>query len=162
MEMSSWLRSAAFHEAGHAVARIHVGFSATLTEVYADGSGMSHAQDGGICNGGSQYPVWNMLVVLLAGPWAEARYRKKGSLWVLSTTGKVDWRDAVRLMDWLTEHGFAADRNEAFERAEAETREMLKSRWNAIGRVAAALLQHRKLTADQVDALTREPAHQRP
>lgn len=132
---------AAYHEAGHAVARIYVGSAATDVEIYSDGTGISHGTGESALS-----PVY--LVVYLAGPFAEARVARLPRIAVLfSGGGKDDWAA-------LRQHPLYTG---VFARiAEKETNRFLRRAWSDIDRVARALIDVDKLPASEVARLVGE------
>jgi hypothetical protein len=146
-----FLKSAAFHEAAHAVARAHVGAKITGAEIRRDGTGFSEGT-GKLWRSGSggQYAAWDSLIVTLSGAYAEARICKRSRAIVCMTSGREDFEEARQAVDWLTARGYANSREGAWDRAERETLEFMRARWPDIERVAAGLLQRGKLTAREV------------
>jgi hypothetical protein len=144
-------KQAAFHEAGHAVARIYVGAAPTATEINVLGGGLSHGT-GLIWNtpGGGQYAIWDFLIVLLAGPFAEARMRRQSKTWMLLSAGRDDYAEAQRQIMWLIKHRFTESTVTGWARAEEETRIFLRSSWPEITKVAALLLEAGRIEAAQL------------
>lgn len=153
--MNRGLKAVAYHEAGHAVARIHVGAGATAVEIRPDGSGFCHGtgQPMLIVDGASQEAAYNVILIFAAGPHAEARASRKSAAVTMLTSGSDDWKQIEPQIDWLIARRFAQDSGRAQSRMRQHLRQFFKQRWPAIERVAAALLQKRFLSADEVRAL---------
>jgi hypothetical protein len=131
------LECVAYHEAAHAVARIYCGFGATDTEINSDGSGTSHGTGGCALD-----PTY--LVVLLAGPCAEARVAGQSRMAVLfSGGGKDDWA-ALRQHPLYSAKALIAQK---------ETNRFLRRAWLDIDRVARALIDLGKLPASKTARL---------
>ena len=146
-------RASAFHEAAHAVARLYVGARATDVEIRNDGSGLSHGTGELWAAGHGQYASWNLLLYTLAGPYAEARVSHRDRVLVMFTRGADDYRAAQESIAWLVARGYVATERAAWGRAESETLMLLRDRWPAITRVAAALLSSGRLSALEVHEL---------
>jgi hypothetical protein len=138
------LRHAAYHEAGHAVARIVLGGEPSDTWITVEGGGYS-AGTGRAWTG--RNPIDALPILTLAGPCAEARKRRIGIVVVLLTFGADDYQDA-RIMAaspvWR-DCGFDAGRR--IERWTWEARELLTAHWPAVERVAQALQQTMRVPA---------------
>lgn len=148
------LRRAAFHEAGHAVARVHVGSASTPVEVRPDGTGESHGTgEHWACRSQGQYAAWDFLLMLLAGGYSEARYTRRSANEIFFGPASGDFERAQLPINWLVERGFSEDPDAAWRRAEADTRAFLRKHWDAVERVAEALLQRGRLEAEEVAAL---------
>jgi hypothetical protein len=135
---------AAYHEAGHCVARARCGRALIAAEIRADGSGLTHG-DGKRWRMHNQYEVWDYLVYVLAGSFAEARRVKKGRFAVSLGGGRDDYTCAREKIDRLVSQGYASSQEAAWARAEDETSELVRSEWAAIERVAMALISQRRL-----------------
>lgn len=143
-------KATAFHEAGHAVARLYVGAEPTGAIIdgpkgFSFGTNLSweSAHSG-------QYAIWDRLICDLAGTHAEARASKRAIAWVALNSGLEDYRSATPRISQLVANGFANSESAAWRRAEEETREYIKDCWGAIGHVATALLAKGHLSADEV------------
>ena len=148
-------RLSATHEAAHAVARVYVGGLPTAVEIDVNGGGLSHApNEMWACGSRDQFAAWDYLVVMLAGGYAEARAAKRAATTVFSTTASEDMAQALSVIEWLVQQRFAVDSQEAWRRAEDETKRFLNLRWTEIDTVAAALLEHSKLDAKAIEAMT--------
>src|SRR5690348_13013084 len=110
-------KQVAYHEAGHAVARIHVGAEPTAIEI--EGTE-------GLCEGTGkpwvsahhgQYSVWNHLIVLLAGVDAEARVSKRCRVDLFLGAGAYDYQVARPAIDWLVANNYADSSDAAWRRA---------------------------------------------
>ena len=144
-------RATAFHEAAHAVARLHVGAPATAVQIIP--RGVIHGSRR--WPGRGQHRMWNWLLVLFSGSYAQA-YATRGSLRrTFLHSGKLDLVEAAPAINWLVRHRYVRSRMEALERVHFETVVFLVLRWDAIERVAAGLLKDGRLTARQVRALAR-------
>lgn len=142
---------AAFHEAGHAVARIYVGAEPTDTEIDITGAGISHGTETlWTTPGQGQYALWDLLIVLLAGSFAEARFSNEDPLNVLPRSGKRDLREANRLLKQLAGNRFAVSIQAGRSRAHEETNIFLSYSWPDIEKVAAVLLKRGQISAKRL------------
>jgi len=143
-------RAAAFHEAGHAVARLHVGASATAVRIVPYG----------FTHGSRRWPgrgerrILNWCLVLFAGSYAQAFASRRSLERTVLHSGKLDLQEAPAIA-WLVRRGYARTRMEALMRVHLETLMFLALRWDAIERVSAGLIKDGRLTARQVRALAR-------
>jgi hypothetical protein len=147
-------KASAYHEAGHAVARLHVGAIATTVEIHPRGGGYTH----GTPNrwpGRGQHRMWTWLLVLFAGSYAQAFVSGRSLERVLITSGRLDLKEAKPAIDWLVTRGYAGSSLDVLGRTHLATCAFLALRWEAIERVAVALLRSHRLTARQVRALAR-------
>lgn len=148
------LRPAAFHEAAHALARLHVGAQCTSCEIFPNGAGISHGtHDAWRSNGHGQHSAWEYLLVLLAGGYCEARLTKKSPMVVFLMTARDDAEAAKAPLRWLVKNGYAIDEETAWRRAEADVKEFLKARWPQIEKVATELQQRLRLSVEEVATL---------
>lgn len=149
---------AAFHEAGHAVARAHVGARITAAKINLDGTGVSFGT-GELWRSAScgQGAAWDALIVTLAGAYAEARISKQSRVLICLTRAREDMEEGREAVRWLVRRGFAVSIEAAWERAERETLDFLRDSWSAIERVAAGLLERGSLEADEVRRLADIP-----
>jgi len=134
--------AAAFHEAGHAVATVFVGAAATDTHVFRDGSGIQlsswHAWHTGTSG---QAAIWELLLVFMAGPHAEARASKRGLGRVRMSTGVKDYASADVLIEIMVERGYATSKRAGWRRADAERAAFLRRHWPIIEMVAVRLAE---------------------
>ena len=128
----------AFHEAAHAVARLHAGRRIAPGER-------------------PKQRAWDGLLCSLAGPYAEGLISRRPLEQVLRTRGRDDLEDTIHAMAWLVSRGHAVSPRSVYERAHVITLGFLMMRWEAITRVASALHVRGRLTARQVRALARVP-----
>jgi hypothetical protein len=142
-------RAVAFHEAAHAVARLHVGAPATAVRIIP--TGFTHGTRRWAGRG--QDRVWSWILVLFAGSYAQAWVSRRRLDRVIITSGKLDLEEAAPAVAWLVRRGYARNRMEALTRIHWETLMFLALRWNAIERVAAALLRDGRLSGSRVRAL---------
>ncbi len=145
------LCASAYHEAGHALAAYRYGRPVLKIEIDGEGSGATR------CLGLKpdarrmfRRRVWRELVqqeilIALAGPLAEEiKYGKNAE------SAKIDWQHAHR---WLAE----LDMQNALATFATQTRELLTepATWNAVRTVARRLIQGRKITGPEVEAICR-------
>ena len=144
-------RAAAFHEAAHAVARVHVGAPATAVQIIPHG--LTHGSRRWAGRG--ERRMLNWLLVLFAGSYAQAFATRRSLTRTVLYSGKLDMQTAAPAVAWLVRHGYARTCMEALRRVHSETMIFLSLRWDSIECVAAGLLKDGKLTARQVRALAR-------
>jgi hypothetical protein len=142
-------RAVAFHEAAHAVARLHVGAPATAVRIVPNG--FTHGARRWAGRG--QDRVWNWILVLFSGSYAEAFVSGRRLDRVAITSGKRDFEEAAPAVAWLVRRGYVRNPIEVLIRAHSATLIFLALRWNAIECVAAALLRDGRLTGRRVRAL---------
>jgi len=142
-------KAIAFHEAAHAVARLHVGAPATAVRIV--GGGYTHGSRR--WPGRGQERIWKWLLVLFAGSYAQAFMSRRSFARTIKTFGKLDLKEAARAIRWLVQRGYARNSLLALERVHWETFAFLALRWDAIERVADALHERGRLTARQVRSL---------
>ena len=152
--VASKRKAAAFHEAAHAVARVHVGVRATAVELRGAGGGYTHGSRSG-WPGRGQRRMWTWLLVLFAGSYAQAYACRRSLHRTLITSGKLDLEEAKPAIDWLVHRGHARRSLDVLARTHFATCAFLLLRWDAIERVAAALLEEGRLTPRQVRAIAR-------
>lgn len=153
-------RATAYHEAGHAVARLHVGAIAAAVEAPSSGGGYTH----GTPNrwpGRGQRRMWTWLLVLFAGSYAQAFASRRALDRVLITSGRLDLKEARPAIDWLVARGHAESSLEVLARVHLATCLFLALRWGAIERVARELRRSGRLTGRQVRALAGIPLRAR-
>jgi hypothetical protein len=148
--------TAAFHEAGHAVARLHVGAAPTDTWIAQDGRGMSEGT-GALWTSASSghHAAWDLLLVLLAGPRAEAMHSRRSRALVMRSSGAQDFAEARPIVIDLVERGYAEDERAAWRRADRDTGDFLRDRWTAVTALAAALAWAGRVPADDLVRLVR-------
>ena len=141
----------AYHEAGHAVARVYVGAQPTAVETRADGGGTSYgtSQQWESSRKG-QYAAWDLVLYSLAGPRAEARISRTAYVVIVLTSGREDYESAKPVIRWLIQHGFADGEKAAWHRAEEEVRQFMRTHWPHICRVADALMSRGRLEGPEV------------
>jgi len=137
----------AIHEAAHAVAAIRTGLPFERVSVVPDDADET---DGALYwielhdQLGLTMPPEALAVVLLAGPCAEARFRRLRFDRVLAGQAALDDRDALSTLG-LSEAQFVAASRDALALIECD--------WPAIERVANALNRNRTLRFDEVASL---------
>jgi len=99
--------------------------------------------------------VWNWLLVLFAGSYAQAAASRRSLRQTVKYSGKLDFEAAVPAVAWLVRRGYVRTRMEALRRVHTATLAFLMFRWDAIERVADGLLKDGRLTARRVRALAR-------
>jgi hypothetical protein len=146
-------RAVAFHEAAHAVARLHVGAPATALWITRTGDGLSNSARK--WPGRGEAREWKWLLVLFAGSYARA-FASRRSLWrTFKYSGKLELEEAAPAINWLVRRGYVRSRTEALRRVHAAALAFLLLRWDAIERVAARLLEEGRLSARLVQELAR-------
>lgn len=130
-------RSAAYHEAGHAVARIYVGARATDTRVFENGSGYS---DGTLESWNSTNAgfgtLWDFLLVCMAGAHAEARVTKRSLKKLRFSHGLKDYAMASCLVVMLARRGRRREKA-IWRQADRERRHFLRYCWPTIDAMAS-------------------------
>ena len=129
-------RGIAVHEAGHAVAclALDICFSevAIFTSPKMSGRGVM-CYGAVIVEKGSIYPAIHLAMSSLAGPIAEAKYKKKSLVSVALSGGLEDFKDA--------EESLAVSQYN-YELIEQETKKLVALYWHEIVSVADALMLH--------------------
>jgi len=95
-------RATAFHEAAHAVARLHVGASATAVQIVPHG--MTHGSRRWAGRG--ERRMWNWLLVLFAGSYAQAFETRRSLTRTVLHSGKLDMAAAAPAVAWLVRRGY--------------------------------------------------------
>lgn len=148
--------AAAYHEAGHAVARLEVGAVPTDTWIAEDGRGMSLGTGASWVSASSgARAAWDLLLVLLAGPRAESMYRRCSRALVMQSSGAQDFAEAKPIVARLVARGWAEDERAAWRRVDLETGEFLRHRWPAVSALAAALAWAGRVPARDLVRLVR-------
>jgi hypothetical protein len=151
--------TAAFHEAGHAVARLHVGAPPTATWIAPDGRGVSEGTGTRWTSASPGYhAAWDLLLVLLAGPHAEAKQAQRSRAFVMRSSGAQDFAEAKPIVAALVRRGYADDELAAWRRADQDVRRFVQSRWPAVASLAWALACAGRVPAEDLVRLVRRPA----
>jgi hypothetical protein len=93
------------------------------------------------------------LLCLFAGSYAEACVSRRSLARTLRTSGKLDLDEAAPAIEWLVRRGHARRSIDVLMQTHLATCAFLALRWDAIERVAAALLEDGQLSARQVRLL---------
>lgn len=152
--MTRRTKAACFHEAARAVARLVIGRKPERVSMRRNGTGPAERPDRLVAVRG-QYDIWDEILLLFAGPFAEARVRKCKVAVLLPATRHEDCFDAETWLRWLVAHGFADDAHTALLRAEAEVRLFLRTHWRTIESVAEVLLDRGVVEADELTRIFR-------
>ena len=97
--------------------------------------------------------MWNWLLILSAGPYAQAYSSRRSLTRKVLNSWKLDLEEATPAIGWLVRHGYARDRKETLSHVHQESVIFLLLHWDAVARVAARLLKDRRLSARQVRRL---------
>jgi hypothetical protein len=140
------LMACAYHEAGHVVCGMLVGYTvdcAELFDAHADGL---HARTRYLST--RQHTAWTDLAVTLAGPYAEARFAKRDLLAVLKDGEKYeesDLRRAQREAQWLHRLALYRTPDHALLVAEQRAKAMLDEYWPIVEKTAHALYRQGRI-----------------
>ena len=130
----------AYHEAGHAIARVYVGALATDSRVFHDGSGYS---DGTLESWQSTNlgigAIWDLVLVSMAGLHAEARATKRSFDTLQYSHGLKDYVVATCLVIWLSRRYGKRAENTIWAQANKERRVFLRNCWPTIDTMAIRL-----------------------
>jgi hypothetical protein len=142
-------QGAAYHEAGKAVARIHVG-AAPVVAIASDDTTAALGQ-------WPPEPIdhqdaWRQVFVKMAGWRAEARAPLSLSSNAMLRHARA-YRGAQVAIRWLAQNRYAVNEQVAWERCHQEVEAFLGGQWLAIERVAWALLERGLLTTVEIAAL---------
>ena len=139
---------AAFHEAGHVVARAWRGLPPAPVEIDDDGGGMAHGFGERV-----RFDAYGLVVVALAGPMSEHRYAGRP----FDPETYVEWDgwadddgddgDGALIGRMVREHGASV------EHAQREVEMIFAEHWDAVSDVAHALVERGHLSADEVDGI---------
>jgi hypothetical protein len=147
--MRTW--GAAYHEAGKAVARIHVG-AVPVFEISCDDT--AGALEQWHADSDDPQGAWRHVFVKMAGWCAEAR----GLHLSLSSSASLRharaYRGAQTAIRWLAQNRYAIDEQTAWERCQHEITVFLNERWAEIERVARALLERGRLNVADIVAIS--------
>src|SRR5687767_4636989 len=132
-------RTVAYHEAGHAVARVAVGEPATLTELRPNGGGASHNLPGDM-------EAWHVIFIALAGPAAQMHAEVLASglspadviAGDVPPGGHADYEKAVAAARTV---GNETDAAHIFAEIHGFVREFVSEYWPQIEKVARALME---------------------
>ncbi len=142
----------AYHEAGHVVIQVAIGRAPTAVVTHRDGSGLTEGR-GEPLSLKSQYEVWDLISMNLAGIFAEARATKVSRFALSFGVGREDYDAAGAPIKWLVAEGYAVDLDAAWRRAEAHTRALVARHWAAIVGVAEQLRVSGRLDAASVQEI---------
>jgi hypothetical protein len=149
--------AAAYHEAGHAIARVYVGALATDSRVFHDGSGYS---DGSLEWWQSTNPgigaMWDLVLVSMAGLHAEARATKRSFDTLQYSHGLKDTMQSPRvwLCGWLA--GTGNGRKKPFGRKRTRSAEsFLRNCWPTIDIMAIRLRKSGFVSRGELQMLTK-------
>jgi hypothetical protein len=152
-------KAAAFHEAAHAVARLHV-MCAPLTavEITRSGAGLTYGSTRPWAIRRSQALARKLILCALAGSYAEACVSRRPLARILTTAGCRDVAQAAPAFVWLVKHRYARTVRSALDCSHWEVIKFLALHWPAIESVAQALRVHGRLSGRQVRKLARDGA----
>jgi hypothetical protein len=148
--------AAAYHEAGHAVARVYVGALATDSRVFHDGSGYS---DGALESWQSTNPgigtIWDLVLVSMAGVHAEARATKRCLDTLQYSHGLKDYAVATCLVMWLARRYGKRSVKAIWTQANKERRVFLRNCWPTIHTMAIRLRKSGFVPRRELQTLTK-------
>ena len=155
------LAATAYHEAGHAVACRLMGAkvkSATIVPKKGeyDGRVVHESMFRGLkpdieLTGRARLQIERSIIICLAGAAAQRRYNRKS--W-RSCHGGSDFHWVVKIVTYVCEG--EAEINAFIRWLEIRTDSLIATYWDAVQRVAEALLKHKTLPGDEVVALIDE------
>lgn len=156
-------KHAAYHEAGHAVARVLRVVPGRLdvagVEIGLYGGGLDGCEDNLLISLTDPDACWNYVMSLHAGIYAEARARKKNPAEIyLGGTCTGDLDEALTFINRLVSEGHASDYDAAQLRARKEVRAFIGAEWPKIERVAQALLSKGKLSGTELKNIIEQTA----
>jgi hypothetical protein len=141
---------AAFHEAGHAVARLWRGDpSPPLVEIGGDGAGETHGTGATI-----RLDPFGVAVVALAGPLAEQRGGGYNEPLASPDCDYAPWQHDLTMVRWVV-----AEHKVNFEHAVREAGWALDECWPVVAVVADRLIADGLVTGDWVQARAASLAH---
>jgi hypothetical protein len=149
-------RAAAYHEAGHAVARIYVGAPATDTAVFENGSGYSDGHRGSwrSANPGIG-ALWDFILVSMAGAYSEARATKRSIEKIRLSHGLKDYAAATCLVIILAKRSGGVTERAIWRQIERERTQFLRYCWKTIEMLADRLLRTGFVSREELRTLTR-------
>jgi ATP-dependent Zn protease len=159
MKRTKALESAAYHEAGHAVAawhcRVRTKSLSIIPELDSAGRHIRHPYFGGInleidSSPRAQRRVENMVLVCCAGPAAQRRFDPKG---FRSYHAQGDWYEAINLLSYLTDDDEVLRAHFKLVDLRARKFVALPSVWSLIEDVAGALFERHQLTGKDIRAI---------
>src|SRR5690606_5003264 len=156
--MKRYARAMCFYEAARAIAGLVIGRKPRRVSVRHKESQIAQGWSAHMITLGGQYDVWDEVLLILAGPFAEARSRKRGVATLLRGTRREDYLEAEKWLRWLVDHGFTNDLRATGLRAEAEARLFLRTHWHTIETSAEALRARGVLEAHEVAEIFRNSA----
>jgi hypothetical protein len=120
----------------------------------ANGGGFTHGTPDR-WPGRGELRMWTWLLVLFAGSYAEAIASGRRLDKVMLTAGRLDLKTAAPAIEWLISRGYADSRMDVLTTTHLATVFFLRTRWDAVHRVAQALRRQGRLTGTQVRTLVR-------
>ncbi|MHA1554171.1 MAG: hypothetical protein ACTSU0_07150 [Alphaproteobacteria bacterium] len=165
MKRTKALESAAYHEAGHAVAawrcRVRTKSLSIVPEPDSAGRHIRHPYFGGInleidSSPRAQRRVENMALVCCAGPAAQRRFEPK-RFRIYHAQG--DWYEAINLLSYLTDDDEVLSAHFKLIDLRARKFVAVPFNWMLIENLAAALLDRRQLTGKEVRAVLVDSAN---
>jgi hypothetical protein len=146
-----WRWRTAIHEAGHAVAHVHLGGQVQQVSVRRDGGPAD-----GRCWYGDLLPPWEAAVTALAGPCAQLFVTEDPDIYdraAAVVSGGVDDQHG----DWATARALAAEHRFDGEDAAEAAAQLVLEQWAAVEGVARALRGSRRgiVSGDRVREVVR-------
>ena len=144
-------RALAFHAAAHAVLAHSMGRAVVLVDI-TDHEDHTTIRD---IEPQNQFEAQELIVIRLAGVYAQARIAGSTILAAVRNGGEADYEAAAKLARSITEAGYAKSESALWSQCEWEVDMQLKEHWPRVQRVAQALEARGKLTAEEFAVLYR-------